>query len=213
VPTPTPTPVPFQNVSLGAIKDSTIYQENVTLSNGKGDYFFAGKTNSDSIRRGLIAFDLSSIPAGSTIVNVGLRLTMSGTQAGVTTVSLHRLNSNWTEGLSHASEDEGGGAVAFNGDATWQYNSFPLSTWQTLGGDFAAAASASAQVGGGSSVVSWSSSQMVADVQAWLDNQGLNFGWILRGDEDIQSTKRFDSRENSVAGNRPVLIVAYIPPT
>jgi hypothetical protein len=51
---------------------------------------------------------------------------------------------------------------------------------------------------------------MRADVQSWLDEPGTNFGWLLRGNEATLSTaKRFDSRENPILANQPVLVVDY----
>ena len=45
-------------VMLPPQKDNTLYEDGAgSLSNGQGAYFFAGKTVSNSLRRGLIAFD------------------------------------------------------------------------------------------------------------------------------------------------------------
>jgi hypothetical protein len=53
---------------------------------------------------------------------------------------------------------------------------------------------------------------MVADVQGWLKGPSSNFGWIILGDEGSSRTaKRFGSRESSSAGERPSLIVEYVP--
>ena len=53
---------------------------------------------------------------------------------------------------------------------------------------------------------------MVADVQSWLDNPSTNFGWLLVGNEALSETsKRFDSRENAIADNRPLLTVNFTP--
>jgi spore coat protein A len=60
---------------------------------------------------------------------------------------------------------------------------------------------------------SWSSTGLVADVQLWMTNASTNFGWIIRGDESTtKSAKRFDSRENGISSQRPVLRVGFIPP-
>lgn len=55
---------------------------------------------------------------------------------------------------------------------------------------------------------------MASDVQAWLDDPNSNFGWIVIGDElpNQSSAKRFDSRESSDTGNRPVLTIEFEPP-
>jgi hypothetical protein len=53
---------------------------------------------------------------------------------------------------------------------------------------------------------------MVMDVQEWLNAPATNFGWIIRGNETLsQTAKRFDSRQNPTAANRPLLIVEYEP--
>ena len=58
-----------------------------------------------------------------------------------------------------------------------------------------------------------STSQMVADVQTWLDSPATNFGWLLRANETRNKTsERFDSKENGTVANRPVLTVTFIPP-
>ena len=55
---------------------------------------------------------------------------------------------------------------------------------------------------------------MIADVQMWLDDPGSDYGWLLLGDESTtRTTKRFDTRENSVPSNRPVLTVEFEPPS
>ena len=53
---------------------------------------------------------------------------------------------------------------------------------------------------------------MAADVQSWLDGPSSNFGWLLRGNEEvIHTTKRFDSKENPVVAMRPSLEVTFTP--
>jgi len=70
--------------------------------------------------------------------------------------------------------------------------------WTTEGGDFFGTVSASQSVGAIGSYT-WSSAQMVADVQSWLDNSTINFGWLVRGDESGSATaKRFDTRESAI---------------
>jgi hypothetical protein len=59
----------------------------------------------------------------------------------------------------------------------------------------------------------WSSSTLVDDVQSMLDNPSSNYGWMVIGEEGTsQSVKRFDTRENPIAANRPILIIDYTTP-
>jgi len=182
-----------------------------------GSRLFVGKTNSGSIRRAVIAFDFSGlIPAGSTIKSVTLKLYMSKTHAEVETVDLHRLLTDWGEGTSDASGNEGGeggGTIATSGDATWIHRNYKSELWQSPGGDYSATASAGISVSGSGTYIWGSTPQLVDDVQSWLDNPSSNAGWILIGNETrSQTTKRFDSKECGTDAFRPVLTVTFTSP-
>lgn len=202
---------------LTPTKDNTLYQDvNGLLSNGKGTYCFVGVTGNGDRRRTLMAFDVAaSIPAGATINGVTLRLNMSKTNAAApsTPVSLHRVTKDWGEGASNAaSPNEGDGAPAAPNDATWKHTFFSSQLWTALGGDFSSTASGAAFVGGLGAYTWTSTPQMVTDVQSWLDAPTGNFGWILIGTESGTTTaKRFDTRENLVVANQPLLTIDYTP--
>ncbi|MCI0788677.1 MAG: DNRLRE domain-containing protein [Chloroflexi bacterium] len=197
---------------MSASRDDTLYE---TLgdqrNNGAGQWFFAGKTGGSDIRRGLIAFDITAVlPAGATVTAVSLTLNMSRTIAGNADIGLLRVLADWQEGQANASGNEGSGADADQGDVTWTQRVFKSLDWNTPGGDFFPAASATASVGGIGSYTWESTSQLVADVQRWLDDPASNFGWLLQGDESKpQTAKRFDSKENEEPANWPVLVVEY----
>lgn len=203
-------------VELPAQRDNTLYQSTSgNLSNGAGNHFFTGRTAQpiNNLRRGLIRFDLSSIPAGSTIDSVSLTLNMSITIVGDKDCSLHRALAAWGESTSTASGGEGGGGLAQPGDATWLHTFSATDFWTTPGGDFAAAPSQTTTVGAIGSYTWGSSAQLVADVQFWLDMPGENFGWVLVGDETGGiSAKRFDTHENPNPANHPRLVINYTPP-
>jgi hypothetical protein len=205
-------------IVLSPSKDNTLYQSTtVQLSNGAGGSFFAGRAglmSGGAIRRGVIAFDVSSIPAGSTINSVTLRLNMSQTMAGAENVELRRLLADWGEGTSVALGGGGGGAPATVNDATWLYRFFDTVTWTNPGGDFVTTASASTSVGFTGAYTWGSTPQMVADVQGWLNSPTSNFGWLVLGDETVDgSAKRFDSKENPIPDNRPTLTIDYTSTT
>jgi hypothetical protein len=201
-------------ITLGPSKDNTLYESSTgDISNGAGSYFIAGETNDGFIRRGAIAFDIAdNIPAGSTINSVSLRLHMSHTgSSGTATVQLARLSADWGEGTSNADGNPGQGASATTNDATWVYRFYNTSaTWTNSGGDFASTVSAYTSVGGVGFYTWGSTTQLVADVQDWLDTPAHNFGWVLLGDEGESGTAlRFDSKENSTADDRPTLTIDY----
>ena len=198
-------------ITIEAEKDNTLYfTEDGSLSNGAGQYLFAGNTAAGVPGRAVLAFDIAgNIPPGSTIDGVVLTLEMS----------LHRLTRDWGEGASVAPAPEGGGGDSEPGDATWINTFYPDEFWDTPGGDFVPGAGAVQEVGGVGSYT-WSSpmpaagagiSDMTSDVQSWLDDPSTDYGWILIGDEaDPRTRKRFDSRHNSAAP--PALVVDFTPP-
>jgi len=199
-------------VSLQASKDNTLYEDpNGTLSDGIGPHLFAGRSNqgSGSIRRGLLAFNLSSIPAGATVTSATLTLNASKSNSASTIISLHKVTKNWGEGTSNAGDPGGSGAAATTNDATWKHTFFSTQTWTNPGGDFAGAASATSTITG-LGLRTWTGAGMVADVQSWLASPSSNFGWELIGDESQSATAfRFDTREINTASLRPALSVTY----
>ncbi len=206
-------------VTLSPAKDNTLYQDAKGFySNGIGQYIFAGRTAQPvefALRRAVLEFDVAGpggIPAGSTITAVALTLRLNKSISGDTVVSLHSVQTEWGEGASDAAGEEGSGAVAERGDATWLHSFWDSDFWGTVGGDFTPAPSAQATVGAVLGPYTWSGAGMVADVQSWLDNPSSNHGWIVVGAEGVSGTaKRFGSRENPLPAERPVLMVTYTP--
>ena len=205
-------------------KDNTLIQNSAgNLSDGAGQAVFAGRTNQSGniqIRRALLHFNLSTIPAGANITSASLRLTAENRgQNGDRTMVLHRVIQDWGQGTSNAA---GVGAPATTNDATWLYRFYntaaPTSSplWSTQGGAFNAASSGSAicpNLGGNFTMSGNSASQMVADIRAWLADSTSNFGWILIGDESVASTaKKIYSREWPTASQRPTLSITYTVP-
>lgn len=201
-----------QSASLEPAKDNSLYLSGTGgTSNGAGQYLFAGTTGGGSLRRALMQFDVAgSVPAGATITGATLTLQLNKTAAGNLTLGLRRLTQDWGEGASNAPGEEGGGAGSQPGDATWIHTFFNSSFWTNAGGDFSATLSASQVVPFPSGPYSWSSAQLIADVQDMLDNPGNNFGWILFPDSpQTGNAKRFGSRENPNPAQRPRLDITY----
>ncbi len=199
-------------IQLAPIRDNTMYQESGTLSNGAGSHFFAGATQGGTRRRGLLAFDLSGIPASAQILDARLDMFCSRTIVGSVSVELHRAQADWGEAGSDATAEEGQGAPAQPGDATWTHAFLPTTAWTSAGGDFAPIASAISSVGF-PGPYAWTGPLLRDDVQAWVSEALPNYGWVVVGAEDIfGSTKRFDSRDNVDPARRPVLTVTYRAP-
>jgi hypothetical protein len=200
-------------VILVPAEDNTLYEDGAgSLSNGSGIYLFAGKTGSNSLRRGLIAFDFASIPTNATITGATLSMFLSKTHGGSAAVSLSKVSQDWGEGASDAGEPGGAGVQAEPGDATWFHTFYDTNFWITHGGDFPPTASATTTVNAVNTTYTWSGSGLLADVQAWVSNPASNFGWVIRGNESTAGkAQRFNTRENS--SNPPRLTVIYQAPT
>jgi hypothetical protein len=209
-------------INLTPLADNTLYPVATAdpaqqLSNGVGQHFYVGETNQGSIRRGAIKFDLSAVPAGSTINSVTLTLQLSRTRSGAQNIALHRALMAWGEGTSNAAlagrGGEGSGIQATPGDVSWFYTFFTTAKWTTPGGDFVATPSASTSVNAVGSY-QWTGAGLTADAQQWLSNPAMNFGWIVTGNEASGNTsKEFDTKENATASSRPVLTVDFTAPS
>jgi len=196
-------------VEVGASIDNTIFKD-LALSNGLGEYFFAGTTKDGVVKRALVMFDLTeSVPAGVTVDSAILVLHPTKVKPGSTSISVHMLTTEWGEGSSKAEDGDGKGAVATAGDATWDFAKFNTQPWIKTGGDYALEASTSSTV---STVngAEFSSILITANVNYWLANPSNNYGWILIGDEFSTSTSaKFGSRDNIDPMLWPILKLYY----
>ncbi|MHB0956824.1 MAG: DNRLRE domain-containing protein [Pirellulaceae bacterium] len=208
-----------------ASRDTTIFQSNAENSLGAGVTIYAGQNSAGSIRRALIGFDLSGISPGSEINSVELRLVLadvSGTDATPRALGVHKLLDDWSEGTSGwglGPGQTGQGFQPMTGErpATWKYQFHNADEWTSLGGDYAGTASATTSVGSDlGTMYTWlSTSDLVADVQGWIDNPATNFGWLLMGAENEKGTFRtFWSREADLKGTayeafEPKLVIGY----
>jgi hypothetical protein len=191
--------------------DNSIYADRPDNTNGGGAYLYSGSTLS-SERRALIRFDLSALPENAVIQVVELRLTLDQSGSGAREgdlYALHRLTRSWGEGVVDAGEPGGNGKAAQAGDVTWSAARHPQDAWQTPGGDYAPSPSAPAALSDveGSEAV-FSTLEMIADVQDWLENPDGNFGWILLGASGQRNSRRFVSSEGEPA-RRPRLTIEY----
>ena len=201
-------------VTVTSSRDTTLFAEDGTRSNGAGSYVFTGTSDSGAARRALVYFDLTrAIPPGSTVTAVSLRMHQSRTRAGDRDARVHRVLAGWGEAGSNAPGEEGNGAVALPGDATWTHRISPATAWASEGGDFVSPASAVAVAGADGTDTTWESATLIADVQRWLDTPADNFGWIVIGDEtEARTAKRFDAHELADAARRPALTVTFTAP-
>jgi len=198
-------------------KDNTLF-EGATNSNGKGPHVYVGKTADAAgrtLRRAVLRFDLSSIPAQAALTGATLEMTTTLQITQDVDFTLHQLLADWGEGNSNAGEPGGKGIQAQTNDATWIRRFYNTLSWTTPGGDFDPTPSAVRNVGNifTDPKPTWTGAGLLADVEGWRLAPATNFGWILIGDENPSATSptamRFGSRENLTAADRPRLQVSY----
>ncbi|MCI0409468.1 MAG: DNRLRE domain-containing protein, partial [Acidobacteria bacterium] len=225
-------PALSNTTTLQPTKDNTLYepiqQDNCQdMSDGVGPTMFTGRTKDAdadcgagtraAVRRAVLAFDIAgNIPAGATIN--GVQLTLYVDKVKQTTnfnTGLYRLLSNWGEGTSNTGNNQQGrGEPATTNDATWHHTFYPGQFWSIPGGDYSLTASAVRSIGNTGFYTFGSTSGLVADVQAWLNNPAQNYGWIVIGTESTtETTKRFATRESTgqTGGTswKPALVIDY----
>jgi hypothetical protein len=144
----------------------------------------------------LLRFDLSSIPAGSTLRSATLSLNITG--ASTNTYEIYELKRNWSE--SQVTWKKA------NSSANWQSAGAQgsLDRGSTVLGTIHSTAA-------GTSIINLTTAG-VAAVQGWINNPATNFGFVI---EDYANANKddlvFSSKEAAVA-NRPKLQLVYDPP-
>jgi hypothetical protein len=208
----TVSPAGAASLSLTATADTSLFEDLTGSDAGGGDTsLFVGRVGTNDgtpLRRGLVQFDLSSIPAGSTINSVSLRMTVTQVRNSTAqTTTVHRVTTAWQEGTATTSGGRGG--PRSGDDATWLFRD-STNSWSTAGGDFLGVASASQSVAG-LGLYNWTGAGLVNDVQAWVNGSATNAGWLLRGNEaSAQSVKVFATREFGTT--EPQLLIDFTAP-
>lgn len=207
-------PALADTVTLGSVADAEIRQfsgdnfgSSEIMNSGRvGDNVGANSEH----RRALVRFDLSTIPSTAIINSASLAITVTtAPPEDVRTDSnfnLRRTLQSWREN-----------------EVTWTNRLSPNVTWQTSGAtgptDIAGTVSSTVFITGAGNYSFPTSAGLVSDVQGWVTNAASNFGWLIISENQIslRTARQIGTRENSLAGNRPVLTVNYslpaTPPT
>ena len=191
------------------ISNDTYLRESAPDNNiGGHTHVAAGASGTLNRSRGLFLFDLTDVPAGSTVTSATFRLDVVGLPSFNEVDSnflLHRLLDDWGEGTKTGTN----GMPASSGDATWNSSKHQVELWSSAGGDFAATASAMTFVSGIASYV-WSGAGLIADIQAMVNDPIQNFGWLLK--TESEGTARTARRFGSLEGGSPAeLDVVFTP--
>ena len=184
------------SVTLNPTKNVHIAQTFPTTNQYNIGFIDVGESNLSvgDIRRTLIQFDLSSIPAGSTIITAQLKLYDQGTDLtnNARTMSIYRLKRSWVEN-----------------QATWNVYSTGNS-WSTAGA-INTSDSENSSVGSISMPNPPVSGYVTitistTPIQEWLDGTFANNGFLIYMATEADDMHRFDSRNET---NKPQLIISY----
>jgi len=164
---------------------------------------YAGELNSVSndILRGLVKFDLATIPAGSTITAATLRLydTASDFSSNNRTFRAYRLLRVWVEN-----------------QVTWNIYSTG-NNWGTAGAGSTTTDREATDVGSVSTPATevaqyYDITITASKVQEWLDGILANNGFLMQMDTETDDLHRYVGRDGA-AGQKPELVVTYTPPS
>jgi hypothetical protein len=194
-PTVTFTPSPTSGPSLPACysgtpngflpSDDTYINSNQPLNNYGTDNTFDVRPDNGADRRGLLKFDLSSIPANSIVTSATLYLYSQDSKTGQTTY-IYRVTSNWSEST-----------------ATWL-------TWSLLGGDFDSGTSHFTFIPAQNNCML--TMDITNLVQAWVNGTYNNYGLMLYSTGPNHNIP-YSSKEDGTASRLPKLNIVYTLPT
>jgi hypothetical protein len=190
------------NIALTPVSDTFISTHFTTPNGATPDMVIGtqGVMASSAQNRGLLKFDLSSIPVGSQVNSARLELTVrKSPPTPGNACDLHRLLQEFSEASS-----------------TWQMRT-ELDPWGAPGGqagvDYVSAVSGTAPIGSVAGVTHTfdSTAGMIADVTRWITNASENHGWLIKTTNETVSftARRIWTREGVVP---PKLTVEYTPP-
>lgn len=214
-----------ESITVAASADTAIFSFNPGNNFGALADVPLGPINRDANAQGffpqgrmLVRFDLAGkLPSSARVNSTRLEITVlrERSSGAALTIDAHRLLVPWSEGTGTGSST---GAAASAGESSWLNRIQGTAAWTqpgaAAGSDYSPSASSSAVIDNAGSYPFPSTTSLVADVQAWLDNPSLNHGWILLPRAPMQkgSAKRIVTRED--ASDWPALTIDYsVPPS
>src|SRR2546425_4814275 len=148
-----------ESVTLLPIADTSIFAKDPTNNLGAAQSLTVGNTATLDPVRALVKFAIAAaVPTNAMVLAASLELTVVRVATtNPATFDLHRLLLDWGEGSKGAGSLIGVGDPATAGDATWLARFHPDTFWSIpgggVGGDYAAAPSATADVSSEAAVV------------------------------------------------------------
>jgi hypothetical protein len=191
--------------------DSNLISRAPTNTGGSGTVFNIGDENAsfDEEWRGLVKFDLSTVPAGAAISSATYSMfEYAAANTGTSNswpVGLKRVLRNWDET-----------------NASW--NKYDVTnSWTTAGAtadglDRVATSSATQMMDGvaASAMVNWTGDLLNADIQQYIDGTTPNYGWLIQGAPNQGvvpiAYNNFYTSDHTTSTVRPKLVLNYTLP-
>ncbi len=180
---PDRSPAVAGSMAFTPVADSDVFSNYPNLNTGDTTEIWAGyddyQETMGGIARGLVRFDISSLPASAKIISATLELahvTSYGIEGENLTITTHRITSDWTE-LGVTWNNQPGYQDSYGSQAILH------SDW------------------------GWFNFDVTSLVSGWYKNQTSNYGIMVRGPEvNMTGFRGFATRETDL---KPTLIVNY----
>lgn len=178
-------------------EDTTIRSAFPTQTGGNDNELGVGTAKDGNIVRSLLKFDLSAIPAATTIVSADLNLWFTSTNSSSPiNIDLQKVTKAWKEN-----------------EATWS-KSDASTRWTFAGGDYAGTKlstvpSITSPPAINNALTNWH--VPISVVQTWLTDPSTNHGFLLKSsNESTKIYKKFASSEQEVPDQyKPQLVITY----
>lgn len=168
-------------IQLSPVADSYLYQFTASTNYGTDTQIQIYPRTPSWTKRGIIKFDLSSLPPDATINSAVLYLHEATTYGSTRTIGAYRVTAGWNENMA---------------------------TWDSLGSSFDSTASATATLTW-DGILGWDTWNLITDVQDFFSGAKANYGWLLRDTNEDSSEQYWYFNSKEAAGNRPYLEVSY----
>jgi RHS repeat-associated protein len=175
-------------------------------NNGARDKLYVG-SESTSVRRPIVQFDLGEIPASASVTNAKLSLWRLGQTSFGATINAHRVTSAWQEGA-------GVGGCTRDG-ATW-YSATGTVAWASQGGDYDPVVATSVTHSGHGAAAGWDNFNLTGLVGDWVRGKAPNHGVLFKlSDETLAAGRSYSYWSDDVSVSptlQPRLVLQYSEP-
>lgn len=190
-PAPTATPSPLVCGMFDASADSYMIEDNPNYNKGT-DSELRIKTEAGKEKRSIVYFDVSSIPAGSTVQSADFSLWVKDVSNGPVNTSIYGLIENWVESEVNWNDRDQNSNIA----------------WTAAGGTYAVPAIDSRSLSQKDVRETWDITPLAADWVSGSDNNGI----LLSAPTGVKREVKFSSRDEGDNDKHPQLEICYLSP-